>query len=391
MGLLDALAGASQGVASGLQGWNAATYKNAELDERRRHQQMQEDLTRQQRELQQQDFNWRKSEADSKRMLDSQRTLATMWYLNGGPDVDPTGSKFTKERGFNPFEHVSPDIVSRMQDRAEQRDLQRQLAQDRNDTMRAIASMRMDSRGQGQNFVATTILGEDGRPKRVMVDKNNPMAAPIVLGDAESAVKIDTAAAKSSAAQDAAARQANLVGEDIGRAMEMASGVSIPITGIAGRVMSNIPGTTAHDLAKTLDSVKANTAFKKLQEMRQNSPTGGALGSVSDNDMLLLKAVEGSLEQSQSKEQLLYNLDRLRSTTLDIVHGPGNWSVGEGGRISVGAGGGKSMTSKQQKVSVPNQGAAQRKTSAGDHAQMLLDEVRGGGQSITNNDPLGLR
>lgn len=390
MGLLDALAGASQGVASGLQGWNAATYKNAELDERRRHQQMQEDLTRQQREVQQQDFNWRKSEADSKRMLDSQRTLATMWYLNGGPDVDPTGSKFTQERGFNPFEHVSPDIVSRVQDRAEQRDLQRQLAQDRNDTMRAIASMRMDGRGQSPSFVTTTILGEDGRPKRVMVDKNNPTAAPIVLGDAESAVKIDTAATKTAAARDVSTRQANLVGEDIGRAIELASGGTVPATGIFGKVLSNVPDTKAHDLSKTLDTVKANIALDRLQSMRQNSPTGGALGNVSDNDLLLLKAVEGSLEQSQSKEQFLYNLDRLRSMTLDVVHGPGNWSVGEGGRISVGGGGAKSMP-RQSQSSVPNQGGAPRKMSAGDHAKMLLDEVRGSGNSTMNNDPLGLR
>lgn len=320
--------------------------------------------------LQERQFGLKQQEAEQNRLEKNRGRMATYWAVSGGENADPGGKAFMEKFGYSPYEYTDPNTIGRMQDREAQREMQKQLAQDRNDTMRAIASMRDDSRGQGQNFVATTILGEDGRPKRVMVDKNNPMAAPIVLGDAESAVKIDTAAAKSSAAQDAAARQANLVGEDIGRAMEMAGGESIPITGIVGRVMSNIPGTTAHDLAKTLDSVKANTAFKKLQEMRQNSPTGGALGSVSDNDMLLLKAVEGSLEQSQSKEQLLYNLDRLRSTTLDIVHGPGNWSVGEGGRISVGAGSGKSMPSQQPQKS--------NAMSASERADELIRKHTGG-------------
>jgi hypothetical protein len=44
--------------------------------------------------------------------------------------------------------------------------------------------------------------------------------------------------------------------------------------------------------------------------MRNNSPTGGALGSVTERELALLQATWGSLQQSQSKEQFEANLDR---------------------------------------------------------------------------------
>jgi hypothetical protein len=58
--------------------------------------------------------------------------------------------------------------------------------------------------------------------------------------------------------------------------------------------------------------------------MRQASPTGGALGNVSDKQSGLLAEAFGSLRQSQSKDLFLYNLSRVENVLNDIVHGPGN-------------------------------------------------------------------
>lgn len=58
--------------------------------------------------------------------------------------------------------------------------------------------------------------------------------------------------------------------------------------------------------------------------MRDSSPTGGALGNVTEKELALLQAVRGSLKQAQTPEQILYNLMRLNNVILDIVHGPGN-------------------------------------------------------------------
>ena len=62
--------------------------------------------------------------------------------------------------------------------------------------------------------------------------------------------------------------------------------------------------------------------------MREASPTGGALGQVSTFELQNLMAVFGSLEQSQSNEELQYNLRRLQQVYNDIVHGPGNHPYG---------------------------------------------------------------
>jgi len=80
-------------------------------------------------------------------------------------------------------------------------------------------------------------------------------------------------------------------------------------TGLIGGTAAKIPGTPAYDLARKLDTVRANIGFDRLQEMRDNSKTGGALGQVSEMENRLLQAVWGNLEQSQSKEQFLQNLD----------------------------------------------------------------------------------
>lgn len=80
-------------------------------------------------------------------------------------------------------------------------------------------------------------------------------------------------------------------------------------TGFLGSMASKIPGTPAYDLGAKLDTIRANIGFDKLQEMRENSPTGGALGQVSEFENRLLQAVWGNLTQSQSPEQFRENLD----------------------------------------------------------------------------------
>jgi hypothetical protein len=83
-------------------------------------------------------------------------------------------------------------------------------------------------------------------------------------------------------------------------------------TGFLGSKLKDVPQTPAFDLNKKLETIKANIGFDKLQEMRDNSPTGGALGQVSEFENRLLQAVWGNLEQSQSKEEFEKNLDLVR-------------------------------------------------------------------------------
>lgn len=83
-------------------------------------------------------------------------------------------------------------------------------------------------------------------------------------------------------------------------------------TGVLGTVGKFVPGSSANDLSKTINTIKANIGFDTLQQMRDNSPTGGALGSVTENELELLQSTIRSLEQSQSTEQFRANLNKVK-------------------------------------------------------------------------------
>lgn len=146
---------------------------------------------------------------------------------------------------------------------------------------------------------------------------------PIAGGPAD--VKQAEAQAKKDKADESTMRTGNIVVEDIGRIGKLIDDAVLPATGLGASTLSGMPGTAAHDVARLLDGIKANIAFDKLQEMRASSPTGGALGSVSDKENALLQSVYGSLEQSQSPEQFKKNLQRLKTVYMDIIHGAGKW------------------------------------------------------------------
>jgi hypothetical protein len=161
--------------------------------------------------------------------------------------------------------------------------------------------------------------GPDGRP---VIEGGLPKLAPIPGGDAYS--KRQAAEAKEAAGQGKTAKTGGIVVEDIDRALKLVETATLPTTGMTGNVMSNIGGTAANDIRTLMDTVKANTGFAELSAMRAASPTGGALGSVTERELALLTSTMGNLEQSQTKEQFVRNLTRLRELYLDTIHGPGN-------------------------------------------------------------------
>mgnify|MGYP001600927142 CR=1 FL=1 len=107
--------------------------------------------------------------------------------------------------------------------------------------------------------------------------------------------------------------QNDTVLENIDKAIKNADNYT---SGFTGAITSNIPGTKAYDQSQTLATIKANLGFDKLQAMRDASPTGGALGQVSEMENRLLQSVWGSVEQSQSPKQLRENLTKIKSLRL---------------------------------------------------------------------------
>ena len=75
-------------------------------------------------------------------------------------------------------------------------------------------------------------------------------------------------------------------------------------TGLPGQVLENFGGTSARDLSGDLSRIKANIGFDELNKMRRESPTGGALGNITERELEFLQSVQGSLDQAQSPEQI---------------------------------------------------------------------------------------
>jgi hypothetical protein len=70
------------------------------------------------------------------------------------------------------------------------------------------------------------------------------------------------------------------------------------------------------DLNEALEPVRAILAFENLAEMRRNSTTGGALGSIAVRELDLLGSTVRSLSTAQRPEQLRENLLAVRRQFL---------------------------------------------------------------------------
>lgn len=89
--------------------------------------------------------------------------------------------------------------------------------------------------------------------------------------------------------------------------------------GLGGQLFSWIGGTDFKDLAENLKTIKANIGFDQLAFLKEASETGGALGQVSNFELENLQAVRGSIDQTQSPEQLLRNIKRVKETYGDYL------------------------------------------------------------------------
>ncbi len=90
-------------------------------------------------------------------------------------------------------------------------------------------------------------------------------------------------------------------------------------TGFFGNIMKAVPGTPAHDTAASINTIEAAIGFDRLQAMRDASPTGGALGQVSEMELRQLNASLGSLRQSSSREQFAANLAQVKKHYMSTV------------------------------------------------------------------------
>ena len=79
-----------------------------------------------------------------------------------------------------------------------------------------------------------------------------------------------------------------------------------------GAALTGWPGSQAQALGTILNTIKANVGFQALSEMRANSPTGGALGQVSERELAYLQATLGDIAQTQDGAILTQKLKAMQ-------------------------------------------------------------------------------
>lgn len=92
-----------------------------------------------------------------------------------------------------------------------------------------------------------------------------------------------------------------------------------PKTAGFGAYLQGVPTTGAKTLASQLESIKARIGFQELMSMRQNSPTGGALGNVSDYEGQQLQSTIARLDQKLDPEVLKVFLNRVKEVRREAL------------------------------------------------------------------------
>ena len=93
------------------------------------------------------------------------------------------------------------------------------------------------------------------------------------------------------------------------------------LSGITAPAMANVPGTDAYTAKKLLDNLLGRAFITEIQQMRQASPTGGAVGSVAVQEMTTLSNIQSALsagmkegELRKQLKQYISNADRATKT-----------------------------------------------------------------------------
>lgn len=164
---------------------------------------------------------------------------------------------------------------------------------------------RFDAQG---NIIAQGIKEEDKAPDGYRFTETGNLE-PIPGGEADFERK--TGREKAIKAIELGQAKAILVNNKVNQALALID-TEGGVTGLSGKVSGLVAGTDAFTLKKIINTLDANLAFEALQAMRDASPTGGALGQVSEMELVLLRSAVTSLDIGLTKDVLIQNLNEVK-------------------------------------------------------------------------------
>lgn len=240
-----------------------------------------------------------------------------------GPDVRTVGGEVVV---VDPNERSATPIYSAPEEAPEAPDIIREaeiLYPNNPEAQRAYVEQYRQKSGVNVNVSTGDTgpqVGTIPQGEMLVREGNTYRMEPIPGGPADREIQQGQEAAQN--AEAAQQRSGGIVLQDIGRVRQAVEASPLTTTGIGGAILRQVPGTSAYDISALTETIGANVGLDRLQRMRKESPTGGALGQVTEREHKLLMSTLGNLEQSQSDEQVLTNLDRLEDVYLETLHGP---------------------------------------------------------------------
>lgn len=151
--------------------------------------------------------------------------------------------------------------------------------------------------------------------------------APIPGGPAEIELAQQRQAAEINA--NFAQRQTDTLMTTLGNAEEIIQRNPGGTTGW-GAYLAALPASEARTLQSLIETAQAIIGFDTLQSMREASPTGGALGAITERELAFLQSVQGSLDQGLSADVLLRNIQAIAASVqrwnqaMQAARGPGS-------------------------------------------------------------------
>jgi len=253
-------------------------------------------------------------------------------YSNRAHEVEAQGDNL---QAFNPVDGTFGNTQTRGQTFEEQEANRSNLADEANtqfsnqtdrfeaNTERLDTENEIENGGADASFGLTPVYGRDADGNRILIQTNK--AGGVRQAELPDGVTLEDDAYRTAAKNRAAAvvknqfreskiqssiattkQKMDMMLSDIDKAAEQSNWTN---TGVVGRFN---PLQGSQDFRATLKSLQARIGFGELQEMRDNSPTGGALGQVSEKEIDFLQRLKGSIDTIQSENQLDGNLERIK-------------------------------------------------------------------------------
>lgn len=132
----------------------------------------------------------------------------------------------------------------------------------------------------------------------------------------------------------------------------------MPVTGAFGDFRRTnlgrfLTGSDAVDFGNRTDQITDSAAFAEIQRMRDNSPTGGAVGQLTDDERRAIGNSITALNNSTSAEEYLRAARAYRQLALDTAYGEGMWELRPDGSVIARSQDGRTQSGRVEEQRAP--------------------------------------